>query len=149
MVVGKWIPTDVVAKDNIDCHQRRSPPTAIPVITTAWTPCPGVVVINPSAVVIRSPTPGFIANPRPAVRWTPHPIPITVRGPTVVAVDEGRMRTPDPTILIRVRPLTIRVEIFAAPDKLVVVLSVVSQTFRKKVFTIENPFVPVIISAGY
>ena len=71
LVIVKRIPAIVIAKRKIHIHksyERRSPPTAFPVELAARAPGPVVVVVNPAAIVIRRPTPGFIAHPGPAIR---------------------------------------------------------------------------------
>lgn len=68
MMIMKRVPANVIAKRNVKRYQRGPPPTAMPVIPAARTPRPVVVVIDPAAIMIRSPAPRLIPNPGPAIR---------------------------------------------------------------------------------
>src|SRR5687767_3019487 len=105
--------------------ERRTPPTAMPVILTARTPGPVVVIVDPAAVVIRGPTPGLITNPGPAIRRNPDPVSVAIRRPVVIVVDNRNVWPPDPAIVIGVGPVAISVKVFGAPDVVVVILRVV------------------------
>src|ERR1044072_18623 len=98
LVVRQRIPANVIAKRNVEHkrNQRRSPPTAFSVKLAAWTPRPIVVDEDPAAVVVRRPTPRFIADPRPAVRRTPSPLAVTIWRPIAVNANRRRMWSPDP-----------------------------------------------------
>ena len=142
MMITEWIPVNLITKRNIERDQCRTPPTSIPVIITARAPGPVVVVIDPAAVVIRGPTPRFVTHPRPTIRGAPGPTPITIRRPAVVVVDYGRVRPPDPAIVIRVGPIAIGIQIFGAPHVAVVILNVVTQALREIVLAPVDPVVP-------
>src|SRR5687768_7463486 len=118
------------------------PPAAMAVVLAAWTPGPVVVVVDPAAVVIGCPAPRFISHPRPAIRWTPRPITMTVRCPVRVIVNNRCVWSPDPTIVVDVRPRSVSVEVFRAPDVTVIVLVVVAHPLRQVIFSIVNPAVP-------
>ena len=147
MVIAQWIPTIVIAYIDED-YERRSPPTMISKVSTARTPGPVAAVIYPTSVVVRRPTPRLVTDPGPAIRGTPHPVTITIRRPIRIDVDDGIMRSPDPTVVRRVRPITIRVEIFSAPDITVVILCVVTKSFREIALAIIDPLVPRIRRTG-
>jgi hypothetical protein len=55
------------------------------------------------------------------------------------------MRTPDPSVILCIGPASIRVEIFAAPNVVVVILRVVAEALGKIAFPLVNPVVPVIL----
>src|SRR5690242_12774948 len=122
LVIRQRIPADVVSKREVERYkrdERGSPPTAVSIKAAARTPSPVVVVVHPTPVVIRRPTPWLIPNPCPTVRRTPLPISITIRDPIAVTGDRTRVRTPDPTVIARMYPIAVRVEVFGAPDVLV------------------------------
>src|SRR5437879_12219234 len=85
-------------------------------IIAVRTPGPVVVVINPAAIVIRRPAPRFVADPGPAVRIAPEPRPETIRRPVVVVIDDGNVRTPDPAVVVGVRPTAVGAESLRAPE---------------------------------
>jgi hypothetical protein len=58
------------------------------------------------------------------------------------------MRTPDPSVILGVGPVSIRVEIFAAPKVFVVILRVVTKALGEVAFPLGNPLVPRILRSG-
>src|SRR6185369_4815435 len=128
--------------------QRRTPPTAIAIELAARAPRPVTIEINPTAVVIRRPAPWLIANPRPAIRRTPGPLPITIWRPIAVDADRARKRTPDPTVVVSLDPVAIRLEILAAPNIFVVILGVVLESLRQITLAFRNPTVDCIRGRG-
>src|SRR5215213_884095 len=125
LAVRERIPADLIAvrgRDGDEDDERRTPPgTPVLVAVAARCPAPAVVVIDPATIVIRSPAPRLVANPRPSIRRTPSPVAVAVRCPVVIVIDDGRARTPDPAVIIRIRPVAISVQLFRAPHFLIVV----------------------------
>lgn len=150
MTIGKRVPANLVAKVNINYkgHQGRSPPTALAIVLTTRSPRPGVVVVDPTAVVIRSPTPGFKAYPSPSIWRTPGPLAIAIRRPVIVTSQGVRMRPPDPTIFAGVGPCAVGVEIFRAPDVIVVVVSVIAELLNQEALAFVDPIVERVLSIG-
>jgi hypothetical protein len=149
MVISKRIPIDMIPKRDVETYQRRTPPTAVPVVTAARTPSPVVVVVNPAAVVIGRPSPWFITHPSPPIWRTPDPIPISVGRPIVVSTDRVWVWSPNPSIIGGVHPSAVGVQIFSAPDVRVVILRVVAHPVRKISLTIFNPVVPEVRAECY
>jgi hypothetical protein len=118
------------------------------VVKTPRTPCPVVVVIDPTAIVIRRPTPRFVADPRPAVGINPAPAAITIRGPVVIVVNYSGVRTPNPTVVLRVDPIAVRIKILGAPNVVVVILGVVAKSLCQETFALGNPEVKRISGIG-
>src|SRR6185503_3810241 len=127
------------------CDKRRTPPAAFSRVVTVRTPCPIVVVIDPTAIVIWGPSPRLITNPRPAVWLAPGPIAMAVRRPIKIVVDDCYVGAPDPSVVLRVFPTAICVQFFCAPDVIVIVLIVVIQPLRQVAFAVVNPVVPSIV----
>src|SRR5258706_7889755 len=148
LVIVQRIPADVITKNYLERDQRGPPPTAMTVILAARTPGPIVVVVNPAAVVIRSPAPGLLAHPGPTIRRNPVPIPIPIWSPIVVTVDCAGLRMPDPAIVFGVSPIAIGIQVFATPNITIVILSVVTQPLRQVTLAFLNPVVPGISSVG-
>jgi hypothetical protein len=147
LMIRKWVPANIITEGEVECYERRAPPTAVAIVITSGTPRPIVVVIDPTAVVIRSPAPWFRAHPRPAVWLDPAPSSITIRGPVVVDIDYGCVRSPNPAVVVDVSPVAICVEVFSAPHVIVVILNVIMQTFGQESLATINPVVPRIRSA--
>jgi hypothetical protein len=76
-------------------------------------------------------------------------VPVTIRRPVVVIVDDGYVGPPDPAVVVYIGPVTISVQIFGAPNVVVVILSVVAHALGQVAFAIINPVVPRITTAGY
>src|SRR6266700_4300450 len=91
-----------------------------------WAPRPVIVVIDPAAIVIPRPSPRFITYPGPSVWWTPGPTAVTIGRPIVVVVDDYDIWPPDPAVFVCVGPTTIGIQIFCAPDVIIIVLGVVT-----------------------
>src|SRR6476659_1039839 len=143
LVVVQRIPANIIAtKNNAERYQRRSPPAAVTVVLTTRAPCPVVVVVDPTAVVIRCPAPRFLAHPGPAIRRNPGPVTITIWGPVVVAVDCGRARMPNPAVVGRVGPVAIGIQIFTTPNVTVVVLRVITQSLGQITLAFLDPVIP-------
>src|ERR1043166_732985 len=142
LIVVQRIPANVIAERNVEYDQRRTPPTAVPVISTARTPGPVVVVIDPTSVMIRRPTPRLLAHPGPTIRITPGPIAITIRRPVVVAAQKSCTWLPDPAVVGGVTPVAVGIKIFGAPNVAIVILNVVTQTFSQIMFALVDPIVP-------
>src|SRR6267142_728087 len=106
-----------------------------------WTPGPIAIVVNPTTIVIRCPTPGFITNPRPPIRRNPGPMSVAVRRPVVVGVNDGDVRSPDPTVIVGIGPTAVGVEIFPAPDGVIKVthVLVILQSRGQIAFAINDP----------
>src|SRR5947209_292073 len=107
-------------------------------------PAPATVVIDPATIMIRSPTPGLVADPRPPVRRAPCPATVTVRSPLVIIIDDGHVRSPYPAVVVHINPVTVGVQIFRAPDVIVVVAIVVMKPLRKVMIALRDPLVPEI-----
>ena len=151
LVVRQGIPADIVAKGETkpdESDERRTPHTSSSIERAAWHPRPGVVVVDPTAEVIRCPTPRFVANPRPAVRRTPGPMTVTIRRPIAERVDYAGVRRPDPTIVFAIGPFAISVQIFRAPNVVVIVLSFVAESLREITLAFAYPIVNCIASSG-
>src|SRR5687767_15629674 len=103
MMIRERIPRNVVADRNVESYESRTPPTTIAMVVAARTPGPVVVVVDPATVVIRSPTPRFISDPRPTVRPNPGPGPMTIRRPVYVVVDDRDMWSPDPAVVVYIK----------------------------------------------
>jgi len=141
LVVVKRIPAIIVAKRDMERDECRSPPTSISVVPTAWTPRPSIVVIDPPSEVIRRPTPGFVTNPRPTIRWAPRPMAVTIWNPIIVDAYGGTAWQPNPTKFSCVRPIAIGIQIFRPPKILVVILNVVPQPLCEIALAIIHPVV--------
>src|SRR5690242_4215524 len=146
LVIIQRIPTDVIAKRDVkhERHQRRTPPTAIAIKLAARTPRPVTVVINPATIVIRRPSPRLVSNPRPTVRRTPGPLPVTIWHPIAIPADRARERTPDPTVIVGLNPIAVRIEILAAPNILVVIPGIVLESLRQVALAIRDPVIDLI-----
>src|SRR6185295_178041 len=105
LMIVQRIPANVIAKRNVKRYQRGSPPAAVPVVKTSRAPRPVAVIVDPAAIVIRSPTPRFVAHPGPAIRGNPAPATVAIRRPVVVVIDYGLMRPPDPAVVVHVGPV--------------------------------------------
>ena len=150
LVIRQRVPADVVSKRYVE-HKRdegRPPPTALAMELTARTPGPGVVVVDPTAVVIRRPTPRFMSDPGPTVRWTPRPLPITIRRPIVVGSDHACARHPHPAVVVGVPPITVSIEIFRAPNVFVKILNVLFGALREMALTLVYPIVNSVVGSG-
>lgn len=66
---------------------------------------------------------------------------ITIWRPVAVAADRARKRTPDVAVIVRLDPVAIGGEIFAAPNVLVVILIVVLESLREVALAVSNPIV--------
>jgi hypothetical protein len=144
LVIRQRIPADVLAERKIEVYKSdecRSPPTAVPIKPATRYPRPIVIVIDPTAVVIRRPSPRFVTDPRPAIRLDPGPGTITIWRPIVISADYRPVRTPNPAEVGRVIPIAVGLEIFRAPNILVVVLDVVFESLGKIAFPVVDPFV--------
>src|SRR5688572_7605328 len=144
LVVRQRIPADVVSEREIkrdESDERGPPPTSFLVKLAARHPCPVVVVKDPAAVVIRSPTPRFIPDPGPTVRRKPRPMTVAIRRPVRVRVQHAGVRTPDPAVILAVNPLAVRAQFFGAPQVLVEILVVVTQPRREITLTLVYPLV--------
>jgi hypothetical protein len=150
LVIIQRIPADVVTERDVEHErdQRRTPPTAVVVELAARAPRPVTVEVNPTAVVIRRPAPRLVANPRPAIRRTPGPLPVTIRRPIAVDADRAGKRTPDPTVVVSLDPIAIGLEILAAPNVFVVILVVVLQSLREIAFAFRDPIIDLIRRPG-
>ncbi len=150
LVIRQRIPADVVSKRYVE-HKRdegRPPPTALPMKLTARTPGPHVVVVNPTAVVIRRPTPRFISDPGPTVRRTPRPLPVTIRRPIVVGADHAGARHPHPAVVVGIPPVTISVEVLRAPHVFVKILNVLFGALGEMALALVHPIVNSIVWSG-
>jgi hypothetical protein len=52
------------------------------------------------------------------------------------------MRSPDPAVVVCIYPIAISVEIFGAPEVVIVVLDVITKTLGQVALAIVNPVVP-------
>src|SRR5262245_35699172 len=104
--------------------------------------------MDPTSVVIRSPSKWLVPNPRPAIGRTPRPIAVAIRRPVAVHADRRRMRPPDPAKLVCIFPITVGFEIFGAPDGFVEVLDVVFDTLRPILLAVADPIVKGIVRRG-
>src|SRR5256885_5023605 len=75
-------------------------------------PAPGAVPLHPAAVVKRCITPGRIIDPRPTPRGDPHPVTEAVGRPA----GHHHGRCPDVTVLRRLLPAPVGVQILRAGD---------------------------------
>jgi hypothetical protein len=116
-------PTEIEMKER---HQGAAPPTMVPVKLATRTPSPSAVVVDPTSIVIRGPTPWFISNPGPAEWRTPRPVSVAIGCPIVIKVYDSLMWPPDPTVVFGVIPITVAVEIFSAPNIFIKVLNVIT-----------------------
>jgi hypothetical protein len=100
MVIGKRIPTDLIAEVDVDykSHQSRPPPTTLAIVLASRSPGPVVVVIDPAAIVIGRPAPWLMTYPGPAIGRTPGPLAISIRYPIVVSSNGGCVWTPNPSV---------------------------------------------------
>lgn len=87
MIVRERVPTNLIAVRDMESDECRPPPTAMTIVSAARTPCPIVVVINPTTIVIRRPAPRFMAHPSPTVRRHPNPTAIAIRRPIAITLD--------------------------------------------------------------
>lgn len=147
MMIRQRIPTVIGSEIDVDIderYQRRPPPGRA--IIAVRTPRPIVVIVNPSTPVIRRPTPRFIADPRPSIRRYPRPMTVTIRGPVAVGIYDRDARSPDPAVIVGVNPATIRVEIFPAPNGIVVIphVIVILETSGEVAFAIDDPVIPAV-----
>jgi hypothetical protein len=139
-MISERIPTIVIA--NIDEYYKRgSPPAVIAEVCTPRTPRPVTAVINPPSVVIWRPPPRFITHPGPTIRRTPHPATISIRRPIGVYVNRARVRSPDPTVVRRVSPIAVRIEILGTPNVVIIVLGVVTKALSQITLAVVYPFV--------
>ena len=140
MMVTEWIPAIVVVDINVG-DKCWLPPATIVIEGTPWTPRPITTVENPTAIVVRRPSPGFITNPRPTIRRAPDPMSITIRRPIIVNIDYRIVRTPNPTVVRCIAPITKGIEIFCAPNVFVVVLNVVTESLCEIALPIIYPVI--------
>lgn len=140
LVIRQWIPADVVSERYAERNQGRPPPTP-PVESTARTPRPDIVVINPTPVVIRRPAPRFISDPRPTVWRTPRPMPVSIRRPIDVRGNHVRAWHPDPAVIVRIRPIAISIQILRAPDVFVEIPGILSHKLCEMVFALVYPII--------
>ena len=141
VVIRQRIPADVGSEREVESNERRPPPTAVPVVPAARHPDPVVVVEDPAAVVIRRPSPRFVADPRPTVWWTPGPMAVSIWRPICVTRQDSGPWPPGPAEFVVVAPVAPRREIFCSPHELVVILNVVTQALREKTFAVVHPIV--------
>jgi hypothetical protein len=147
LMIIEWIPTIVIV-DDCKSDERRSPPTAVMVERATRTPRPVTVSENPTTIVIWRPSPWFITDPGPTIRWTPNPMTVTIRRPVRIDVDERATRSPGPAIVAGVGPIAIGIEIFRAPNVFIVVLRLITQTLRKVFFAVFYPVVDPVAVIG-
>lgn len=128
IAIMKWVPTDVVAKRKIDyeCDERRTPPTAFAVKLATRRPGPVTVVVNPATEMIRRPSPRFIADPSPAVGRNPDPLAVTIWRPVRITADDFSVWPPDPAVVVGPGPYAIVIEVFRAPNVVIVMALVLS-----------------------
>src|SRR6185312_63905 len=125
-------------------HQGRSPPTRA--VIPVRTPRPIIIVVNPSSPVIRLPAPGLIANPRPPIRRDPGPMTVAIWSPVIIVVNDGDARSPNPSVIICVNPAAIGIEIFTAPNRIVVIthVVVVLEPGGEISFSLNDPVIPTV-----
>ena len=95
-----------IAPSKIEIHQRR-----LPTIKTPGHPAPARIKgnIHPVPIVVRQPTPGFIANPYQAVEGILSPTPSLIGNPLRLL-----MGPPNPAIGGYITPLSVTIQITAA-----------------------------------
>src|SRR6185369_3940220 len=108
----------------------------------ARTPGPIIVVVDPTAIVIRRPTPRLLAHPGPPVRRNPNPAAVAIRRPVVVVVYDNGVRPPNPAIVVNVGPIAVGIEIFGAPNIAVVILNVVTKALGQVLLAFLYESVP-------
>jgi len=87
LIVRQRIPADIVAEREVEGYERGPPPTAVTTVSVLRRPGPVIVDIDPTAVVIRRPSPGLVSDPRPAVRRTPRPATVAIWRPISIAAN--------------------------------------------------------------
>ena len=134
--------TETYAKSSAKSEERdisRSPEGTIKSPAPYWPgpPSPSAAVGHPATVVIRSPSPGFSAYPSPTVVRFPNPVAISIRSPV------GRLiRNPDLTVVVRVFPASVCIQIFGAG---VIAISVIPRLRAvNHVVAITIPTVPIV-----
>src|SRR5262249_47276158 len=82
-----------------ETHHRRTPV----LMDRTGTPAPTKGEMDPGAIVVGRPAPGFIRDPGPAERIYPDPVAIVIGTP----VGPGHMRPPDPAVVPVIAPVSI------------------------------------------
>src|SRR3990172_4650540 len=104
------------------------------IVLAARAPGPVVVVIDPATIVIWSPSPRLITDPRPSVGCKPGPMTITIWSPVVIAVYDCDVRLPNPTVVVCINPIAVGVQILSSPNMAVVILRVIGSSLGKETF---------------
>ena len=148
MIVRQRIPADIVAEREVEGYERGPPPTAVTRVSVARRPGPVVINIDPTAVVIRRPSPWLVSDPRPPVRRTPGPTTVTIRCPISVAADHRCMRTPDPAVLVSLGPIAIGFELFRAPRRFIEIPDIVLVSLGQVLFATADPGIDRVARRG-
>ncbi len=100
----------VVAAPTEERHQPGAPVVAIVRTASARPPAPAMSRrMEPTAVMVRSPTPRVVAHPAPAIPVDPGPTTVAVRRPI-----HHHLRTPHPAVVVDADPGAVAVQVLGA-----------------------------------
>ncbi len=73
---------------------------------------------------------------------------VAIRRPVAEGVDYACVWPPNPAVVVGVGPLAIRIQVFSAPNVLVEILRVVTETLREILLALTYPLVEGVASTG-